>query len=113
MLLKFFHFVPTCVHLCPRKNYYKIKPTTYVMGLIPQLFFPVLQTRYDGPFLVIGDRRQDMEIARRNGLRAIGCLYGYGSPEELGEADWLAGSPKELPTVLESVFPSDDGNETR
>ena len=72
-----------------------------------------LQTRYDGPCLVIGDRRQDMEIARRNGLRAIGCLYGYGSPEELGEADWLAGSPKELPTVLESVFPSDDGNETR
>lgn len=27
-----------------------------------------LQTWYDGPFLVIGDRRQDMEIARRNGL---------------------------------------------
>lgn len=65
-----------------------------------------LQTWYDGPFLVIGDRRQDMEIARRNGLGAIGCLYGYGSPEELAEADFLAASPKEILTAAEEFLRS-------
>lgn len=49
-----------------------------------------LQGRYAGEFLIIGDRRQDMEIAEKNSLRAIGCLYGYGSREELSNANQLA-----------------------
>lgn len=55
-----------------------------------------LQARYDGGFLVIGDRRQDMEAAKRNGLRAIGCAYGYGGSGELSGADWTVNAPAEL-----------------
>ena len=58
--------------------------------------FPDLRRRYDGRFVVIGDRMQDMEIARRNGLRAIGCLYGYGGPEELAAADWTVTAASQL-----------------
>lgn len=58
--------------------------------------FLELRRRYDGSFVVIGDRIQDMEIARRNGLRAIGCLYGYGGREELSAADWMVETPLEL-----------------
>ncbi len=58
---------------------------------------PELRAQWPGAFLVIGDRAQDMEMARMNGLRAIGCGYGYGSPEELVGADYLARTPRELP----------------
>lgn len=57
---------------------------------------PILQKRWSGDFLVLGDRDQDMEMARRCGVPAIGCTYGYGSPEELSGADFLAHSPQDL-----------------
>lgn len=58
---------------------------------------PILKKRWPGEFLVIGDRNQDMEMARKNQVSAVGCTYGYGSPEELSGADWLAGTPEEVP----------------
>lgn len=64
-----------------------------------------LQDRYDGEFLVIGDRRQDMEIAERNGLRAVGCSYGYGSAEELSGAAWTAETPFGLLACVSRAFP--------
>jgi phosphoglycolate phosphatase len=36
--------------------------------------------------LMIGDRRHDVEGAQRNGIDAMGILYGYGSREELEAA---------------------------
>jgi phosphoglycolate phosphatase len=36
--------------------------------------------------LMIGDRHFDVTAAARNGLRAIGVTWGYGSPAELTEA---------------------------
>lgn len=62
-----------------------------------------LQARYDGGFLAIGDRRQDMDIARRNGLPFIGCAYGYAAPGELDGADRLIKSPSELPSALAAL----------
>lgn len=61
--------------------------------------FPELRERYDGPFAVVGDRRQDMEIAQRCGVPAIGCLYGYAEPGELDCAEYLASDPSELPRL--------------
>lgn len=58
-----------------------------------------LRERYDGPFAVVGDRRQDMEIAQRNSMPAIGCLYGYAEPGELDCAEYLASAPSELPRL--------------
>jgi len=36
--------------------------------------------------VMIGDRSHDVRGARANGLRNIGVLWGYGSPDELKEA---------------------------
>ena len=62
-----------------------------------------LQARYGGGFLAVGDRRQDMDIARRNGLPFIGCAYGYAAPGELDGADQLIESPSELPAALAAL----------
>ena len=45
---------------------------------------------YPGPYLVIGDRKQDLECARSCGSLFAGCLYGYGDQGELDGADYLA-----------------------
>lgn len=62
--------------------------------------YPQLCRLYDGPFLVIGDRAQDIEMAQRNALPSIGCRYGYGNPEELEAASLWAASPWDLPGCI-------------
>lgn len=65
---------------------------------------PELQEQWPGAFLVIGDRVQDMEMAVRNGLPAVGCRYGYGDEQELSAADLLADTPADLPSCVEQVL---------
>lgn len=65
--------------------------------------FSTLRKRYPGPFAVIGDRRQDMEIALRHSLPAVGCLYGYGGPGELAGADLTVTAPGQLPDCLRQL----------
>ena len=72
--------------------------------------FSQLRPRYDGTFAVIGDRIQDMEIARRNGLPAIGCLYGYGGRKELSGADWMVQAPSQLLSCVMGI-PADGGQQ--
>lgn len=48
--------------------------------------------------VVIGDRAGDLEAGRAAGARTVGCLYGFGSREELQGADWLVDA---LPQLLE------------
>jgi len=52
--------------------------------------------------VMIGDRQHDIIAARKNGVKSIGVLYGYGSKEELVEhgADQIIGKVKELPALL-------------
>lgn len=45
--------------------------------------FNTIKQKHAGNFIVIGDRFQDMEIAQKHGLKAIGCSYGYGNRQEL------------------------------
>lgn len=66
---------------------------------------PELRAHWGGEFVVIGDRAQDMEIAARHHLPAVGCLYGYGSREELSAADRLIQSPAELPAAVRQLAP--------
>jgi phosphoglycolate phosphatase len=53
---------------------------------------------------MIGDRGADMVAARHHGLRAIGVLWGYGSPEELRSAGAhaLCDAPAALNRTLSS-----------
>lgn len=73
---------------------------------------PILKKRWPGEFLVIGDRNQDMEMARQNQVSAVGCTYGYGSPGELTGADWLAHRPEEiLDLIRKAIFKSGVGEQ--
>ena len=40
--------------------------------------------------------RSDFEAARANGVESVGVAWGYGTPEELVEADRLARKPEEI-----------------
>ena len=55
-----------------------------------------------GGACMVGDRCYDIEGANREGIRAIGVLYGYGSKEELEEAgaDGLAETPEEVVRMI-------------
>ncbi len=57
--------------------------------------------------LMIGDRKYDIEGARQHGIRAIGVLYGYGSQEELEEANAtaLVRDLTELTAEIERLLP--------
>nr|QQZ51021.1 hypothetical protein JKL49_07450 [Phenylobacterium glaciei] len=47
---------------------------------------------------MVGDRSYDMIAARKNGLAALGALWGYGSEAELSEAGAhaLCAAPSDL-----------------
>ena len=64
--------------------------------------------RWDGrPAVVIGDREDDIRAAHDNGLMGVGASYGYGVAGELAEADALASSASELPSVLARLLSAD------
>ena len=70
-------------------------------GFVPKhKIFENIKGKYDGKFIVIGDRYSDIEVAKRHGLRSVGCLYGYGSAEELEGADVKVNSIDELKNIL-------------
>lgn len=46
--------------------------------------------------IMIGDRRYDIEAARANNIPAMAVLWGYGSREELINADYIANTPSEV-----------------
>ena len=58
--------------------------------------FSEIKNYYDGDFIIIGDRKSDMEIAEKNNLLSIGCTYGYGESDELKTANYLVNSVEEI-----------------
>ena len=53
--------------------------------------------------MMVGDRDQDVNGARKIGTEVIGVLYGYGSLEELqaAGADYIAETPMDVLRILE------------
>ena len=51
---------------------------------------------------MVGDREYDIIGAHKQGIAAVGALYGYGSREELEQAgaDFNVESPKELLSLV-------------
>jgi phosphoglycolate phosphatase len=76
-----------------------------------ELLARLLETRGLDPAdtLMIGDREHDAQAARRNGVRAIGVAWGFGSEDELRAAGVVAlcRRPIELPEVVRNVFSED------
>jgi phosphoglycolate phosphatase len=53
---------------------------------------------------MVGDRRQDVEGARTNGVSTVGVLWGYGDRDELKSAGvmHIAARPAELISIAEA-----------
>ena len=68
----------------------------------PQIFEHVRRDFGDNglEFVAIGDRFHDMELAYVHGLRSIGCLYGFGDPEELRDATARVEAVTAIPAVV-------------
>ena len=54
---------------------------------------------------MVGDRKHDIIGARKNLLKSIGVLYGYGDEAELKSAgaDFIASSPQDILNVICSL----------
>lgn len=52
--------------------------------------------------LMVGDRKHDIEGAKKNGLDSMGVLYGYGNRNELEEAgaDYIASTTADVANII-------------
>lgn len=50
--------------------------------------------------VMVGDRAGDIDAGRANGLRTVGCAYGFGTRDELAAADHVAASPADLLSII-------------
>jgi phosphoglycolate phosphatase len=62
-----------------------------------------IRMKYRDSFLVIGDRKSDLDCAKAGNSPFIGCLYGFGSRKELEGADFLVSTIGEIPSAVEAV----------
>ena len=62
--------------------------------------------------LMVGDRRQDVEGARTNGVSTVGVLWGYGDQDELESAGvmHIAARPAELISIDEAHVHAGSGS---
>lgn len=66
----------------------------------PEIFREIQKDCRGEEYIVIGDRRHDMEVAQVHSLRSIGCEYGYGSEQELEVADETITDIRQLLEIL-------------
>ena len=62
-----------------------------------------LETLKPERVLLVGDRCHDVEGAHANRIPCLGVLYGYGSREELSEAEYIAESVEALSEMLAAL----------
>lgn len=53
-----------------------------------------------GSTVMVGDRRSDIEAAKKAGTLSVGCAWGFGTPDELAAADAVVRRFDELPAVV-------------
>ena len=88
-----------------RLNYAALFDRVYFHGLDgmaskKEMGWRALQELGPPPALFVGDRRSDLDAALAIGIPFVGCLYGYGSSEELSSADATAATPADLTRLL-------------
>lgn len=66
----------------------------------PEIFRDIHRECEAKRYIVIGDRRHDLEVAKEHDLLCIGCRYGYGKTEELEDADYQIEKIEELLKIL-------------
>lgn len=54
--------------------------------------------------VMVGDRRSDVDAAKKAGTLSVGCTWGFGTQDELGAADALVHRFDELPALVRAGF---------
>ncbi|MGD0482568.1 MAG: HAD hydrolase-like protein [Terracidiphilus sp.] len=54
---------------------------------------------------MVGDRSFDIEAAHLNGIRCVAAAWGYGTPEELAQADAVAATPGDVIGMIRARAP--------
>ncbi len=65
--------------------------------------FEIIRTQFEGPYIAVGDRYKDIALAGAHDLACVGCLYGFGTAEELSSATALASHPSEIAGIIEHM----------
>lgn len=63
-----------------------------------------LLAKYKMPAIVIGDRKNDRDGAKKNHLPFIACTYGYGNKKEWQDADAFASAPADIPKCIHTLL---------
>ncbi|MGI6590264.1 MAG: HAD family hydrolase [Eggerthellaceae bacterium] len=72
-------------------------------GLPKPKIFEDIARDFPGGYAMVGDRNKDMAVSRVHGFPGVGCLFGYGSREELSDADYYAETPDEVVSCLRQI----------
>jgi phosphoglycolate phosphatase len=54
---------------------------------------------------MVGDRSFDIEAAHLSGIRCLAAAWGYGTPEELAQADAVAATPADVLGIVRAQAP--------
>ncbi|WP_160674540.1 HAD family hydrolase [Clostridium sp. C8-1-8] len=60
----------------------------------------IVKKSYQNDMLIVGDRKQDIEAGRKNGIFTIGCSYGFGLSGELEDADIIINDISDLRKLI-------------
>lgn len=81
-------------------------------GFLPKSdIFPKIRQAHAGMFIAVGDRFQDIDMAVKNGIRSVGCGYGYGTEGELSAADIIVNDVREIPDAVHRLVHTADVDE--
>lgn len=81
--------------ICGGDTFPEMKPSPLPLKLV----IDKLGIKSNEVFMV-GDSINDIQAGKHAGIATIGCTWGYGDPDELQEADHLAGSCNEITVIL-------------
>lgn len=74
-------------------------------GYIPKPeIFKSIKEKYDGEYIIVGDRYFDLETAWAHNLKSVGCTYGYCQEHELDKADILISDVSQLPDAIDRLL---------
>ncbi|MFP4478654.1 MAG: HAD family hydrolase [Candidatus Izemoplasmatales bacterium] len=59
-----------------------------------------VKDQFKEPMVIIGDRLHDIKAGKDNDIYTIGCAYGFGTKEEMEQADLVIDDIKELKTIF-------------
>ncbi len=74
-------------------------------GFIPkEEIFSFVREKYpDSESIMVGDRDSDILVGTKNHIPSVGCLYGFGTAEELKDASVLVSSPTEIISAVKNI----------